>query len=247
VFLWLWIVFIGVFFSCSDSKLIPYILPAMPALALLIGCAAPAVWRRDIVVTGGVTVAAAVAAAAAGLIGPRHLAVNDRNQYFVLLAHPLIEVAVLLAVLGLCVLLLRRRDPTRCAILLGAGWCLAGLLLMTAAAVVAPLYSGVGLARAVDGVPPDLALFSVGTYDQTLPFYWRRTFELVSFRGELDFGLRRHPDAEIAALPEFAARWRALPDAYAVMEKSMFDELNRRGLPMREIARDVHRVLVRRR
>jgi len=247
VFLWLWVAFIGVFFSFSDSKLIPYILPAMPALALLIGCGAPAPGRRDLAVSGGLTLAAAAAAGAAGLIGPRHLPLTVRNQYFILLAGPLVEVAVLLAILGLTVLLLQRRDPTRCAVLLGAGWCVAGLLMMKAAAVVAPIYSGVGLARAVDGLPDDLALFSVGTYDQTLPFYWHRTFELVSFRGELDFGLQRRPDAEIPTLPEFAERWRALPDAYAVMETSMFDELNRSGLPMREIARDVHRVLVRRR
>jgi hypothetical protein len=31
------------------------------------------------------------------------------------------------------------------------------------------------------------------------------------------------------------------------MEKSMFDDLKTRGLPMREIARDIHRVLVARR
>ena len=33
--LWVWCVFVLVFFSLSDSKLIPYILPAVPALALL--------------------------------------------------------------------------------------------------------------------------------------------------------------------------------------------------------------------
>ena len=32
LFLWIWMVFIGVFFSLSDSKLMPYILPVMPAL-----------------------------------------------------------------------------------------------------------------------------------------------------------------------------------------------------------------------
>src|SRR5208283_4159576 len=30
LFLWIWVVFVCVFFSLSDSKLIPYILPAMP-------------------------------------------------------------------------------------------------------------------------------------------------------------------------------------------------------------------------
>ncbi len=29
LFLWIWVVFVGVFFSLSDSKLIPYLLPAM--------------------------------------------------------------------------------------------------------------------------------------------------------------------------------------------------------------------------
>src|SRR5208283_2182159 len=37
LFLWIWVVFVLAFFSLSDSKLIPYVLPAMPALALLIG------------------------------------------------------------------------------------------------------------------------------------------------------------------------------------------------------------------
>jgi 4-amino-4-deoxy-L-arabinose transferase-like glycosyltransferase len=36
LFLWIWVIFICVFFSLSDSKLMPYILPAIPALALLI-------------------------------------------------------------------------------------------------------------------------------------------------------------------------------------------------------------------
>ncbi len=46
LFLWLWMVFVGVFFSLSDSKLIPYLLPAMPALALLIAASPVAVLRR---------------------------------------------------------------------------------------------------------------------------------------------------------------------------------------------------------
>jgi 4-amino-4-deoxy-L-arabinose transferase-like glycosyltransferase len=33
--LWIWWVFILIFFSFSDSKLIPYILPSVPALGLL--------------------------------------------------------------------------------------------------------------------------------------------------------------------------------------------------------------------
>jgi len=248
LFLWIWVVFICLFFSLSDSKLIPYILPAFPALALLVASSpSPSrVQPREVRVTAWLTLAAALAAGAASLYGPRLLAATDRNHYFVLLARPLAEIAALLAASGLFVLLERRRDPTRAAVFLGAGWCLAGLLIMSAAGVMAPVYSGATLARAVGAVPPDVPVYSIGLYDQTLPFYWRHTFKLVAFRGELDFGLRQDPTAEIPSVEEFVDEWRRLPEGFAVMENSMFDHLTAQGVPMREVARDVHRVLVAR-
>jgi 4-amino-4-deoxy-L-arabinose transferase-like glycosyltransferase len=246
LFLWIWVVFICLFFSLSDSKLIPYILPAMPGLALLVAASPAQAQRRDVWVTALLTLVAACAAGAASLYGPRLLALNDRSHYFGLLAKPLAEIAALLAASALYVLLKRRRDPTQAAVVLGAGWCLAGLMLMRAAGVVAPLYSGVTLARAVGAVPHEVPVYSIGLYDQTLPFYWQHTFKLVAYRGELDFGLRRDPEAEIPSVAEFVDEWRRLPEGFAVMEKSMFDDLEGEGLPMREVARDVRRVLVAR-
>jgi 4-amino-4-deoxy-L-arabinose transferase-like glycosyltransferase len=246
LFLWIWVVFICLFFSLSDSKLIPYILPAMPGLALLVAASPAQAQRRDVWVTALLTLVAACAAGAASLYGPRLLALNDRSHYFGLLANPLAEIAALLATSGLYVLLKRRRDPTQAAVVLGAGWCLAGLMLMRAAGAVAPLYSGVTLARAVGAVPPEVPVYSIGLYDQTLPFYWQHTFKLVAYRGELDFGLRRDPEAEIPSVAEFVEEWRRLPEGFAVMEKSMFDDLEGEGVPMREVARDVRRVLVAR-
>jgi len=88
-----------------------------------------------------------------------------------------------------------------------------------------------------------------------MPFYWRRTVTLVAYRGELDFGLR-HAAIESAAggaadqsreLEDFYPRWTASGRAFAVMEIELFDRLKSRGLPMREIKRDLHRVLVARR
>jgi hypothetical protein len=75
----------------------------------------------------------------------------------------------------------------------------------------------------------------------------QRTVRLVAYRGELDFGLRHDPGAEIPSVAEFVLEWQRVPNGYAVMEKSMFDDLESRGVSMREIARDVHRVLVARR
>jgi len=247
LFLWIWVWFVCVFFSLSDSKLIPYILPAMPALALLMAALPADVLKRDVKRTAFLTLSAAIALALLCILGPKHIAASDRRAYFLALVQPLAQIAALLAASGLYVLSQRRRDVTRSAVFLGVGWCLSGLLLMRAAAAVAPVYSGVELARALPAVPRDTPIYSVGTYDQTLPFYWRRTVTLVAYRGELDFGLKHHPGAEIAGVPQFLERWNLESQAYAVMEKKMFDDLKSRAVPLRELARDANRVLVARR
>ena len=90
-------------------------------------------------------------------------------------------------------------------------------------------------------------MYSVATYDQSLTFYLRRPVTLVAYRGELDYGLRKAPGAEIADVAEFLRLWSSQTRAYAVMEKSMFDELQSRGVPMRLAAENVNRVLVARR
>jgi 4-amino-4-deoxy-L-arabinose transferase-like glycosyltransferase len=245
-FLRIWVLFVLAFFSVSDSKLIPYVLPALPALALLIAGLPDAILERDLARTALITIAVAIALGGACLYAPAHLAPSVRSPYFLALARPLAQIAVLLAASGLYVLAQRRRGVTRSAVFLGAGWCLAGLLMVRAAAAVAPVYSGVELARALPAGPGDAPVYSVATYDQSLPFYWRRTLQLVAYRGELDYGLRQDPGAELS-LAQFQERWRAASSAYAVMERKTFDELAASGLPMREIARDANRVLVARR
>jgi 4-amino-4-deoxy-L-arabinose transferase-like glycosyltransferase len=247
LFLWIWTWFVCIFFSLSESKLIPYILPAMPALALLIASLPDDALRRDVLMTAALTVLAAAALAMLCFFGPRFVAASDRSEYFLSLTRPLAQIAALLAASGLYVLSQRRREVTRAAVFLGVGWCLSGLLLMRAAAAVAPVYSGVELARALPAGAENAPIYSVGTYDQTLPFYWRRSVALVAYRGELDYGLSYNPDAEMGSVEEFLMRWSGESAAYAVMEKAMFEALKRRGVPMREIDRDANRVLVARR
>ncbi len=246
VFLWIWMIFVGVFFSLSDSKLMPYILPIMPALALLIAALPPQTLRRDFLITAGLTVVAGAGLGLASLNWARVIASSDRSAYFMPLARPVGQAALLLVVSGAFVLAGRARGATRAAVFLGAGWCLAWLVLIRAAAVLAPVYSGVELAAGLSAADRDAPLYSVGTYDQTLTFYLRRTVTLVAYRGELDYGLRQAPDTEIADVAEFLRRWAAPAPAFAVMEKSLFDDLKNRGVPMRPVAHTLNRVLVAR-
>lgn len=246
LFLWIWVVFVGVFFSLSDSKLMPYILPLLPALALLISTLPAGQLRRDYMITAILTLVAGLGLGWASLHWPSAVAASDRSVYFLPLAKSVGQMGLLLAVSGAFVLLRSRRDATHAAVFLGAGWCLAWLTLIRAAAVVAPIYSGVNLAAALPLAERSAPIYSVATYDQSLTFYLRRAVTLVAYRGELDYGLRRTPGAEITDVEEFLRLWSSQTQAYAVMEKSMFDRLKSRAVPMRLVAADVNRVLVAR-
>ena len=245
LFLWIWVIFVCVFFSLSDSKLMPYILPAMPALAVLIASLPIASLQRDFQRTAILTTATAVALGVA--TWKLHALIPDSagRPYFLLLAKPAREVAVLLLVSGLFVWVSGARDATRAGVVLGVGWCLAVLLLVRAAALVAPIYSGIDLSSALPAAERDAPLYSVRTYDQGLTFYLQRTVMLVSYRGELEYGLRKAPEREITE-DEFLKRWGSQSRAYAVMDKRTFDKFKERDVPMRSIGQNVGQVMVAR-
>ncbi len=87
-FLWIWVVFVGVFFSLSDSKLMPYILPAMPPLAILIALLPPGTLKRDFRNTAALTAIAGAALLYASFHWPALVASSDRSAYFLPLAKP---------------------------------------------------------------------------------------------------------------------------------------------------------------
>jgi hypothetical protein len=79
------------------------------------------------------------------------------------------------------------------------------------------------------------AFYCVDDYEQSIPFYLRRTCTLVGYRGELDFGLNQEPARWVPDLASFAARWLAETDALAIIRPGSYAELQRMGLPMRVI------------
>jgi Aminoarabinose transferase C-terminal domain len=89
-------------------------------------------------------------------------------------------------------------------------------------------------------------LFSVGQYRETLSPYLRRTLILVSFEGELQFGLQAEPGKQMATPDEFVARWNASTDAVAFFDPGVWESYQRRGFPGRVIAADNYTVAVSR-
>ena len=245
LFLWIWVVFICVFFSLSDSKLMPYILPAMPALAVLIAARPLATLKQDFLITSILTIAAALALGAASFALPALIPDSGGRPYFLQLARPAREVAILLLASGVLVWVQGARDVTRAGVVLGVGWCLGVLLLVRAASLVAPVYSGIELAAALPAAERAAPLYSVRTYDQSLTFYLQRTVMLVGYRGELEYGLSKAPDREITEA-EFLTTWNSQSKAYAVMDQRTFNTFKERGVPMRTVGQTVSQVMVAR-
>ncbi len=110
------------------------------------------------------------------------------------------------------------------------------------------LRSGKSLAAKI---PAELAahapIFTVQTYDQTLPFYLRRTMFMVDTHGELDYGLRQAPGFAIPDMARFEQTWRELNNGVAIMSHQCYAYLEARGLPMRVLGSDKRRIAVSRR
>ena len=240
-----WCAFMFLFFSFSNAKLITYILPVVPALALL--CARPVRGGR---VDVGLGAALTLLSGAAIL-----LATNSPWQSSKVAAVAVYARTALLgtgAVLTLGALatfeLLRRRRDFAALSILCAAWFLTSLGITIGATDSQAAFSAKAAALALkSAAAAEAPVFSIQLYDQTLPFYLGRTVTLVSYRDEFSLGLDQDPARGIAEMTEFSRRWQELPQGYAVMRPLTRDLLLAQGLPMREIAQFENRVVESRR
>ena len=210
-FLIIWAAVIVVFFSLSRGKLVPYILPALLPLALLVGRSLVELTGagrlsfnsrllRTSLITWAVT---GVALVALTFWPPEPLA---RALARTGLAFPFLLLACLLwALTPLAALLWRHLG----ALLLGA--LLLSALLPTGIDQVSRGRSFKDLGLVLKSQwQPGAALVGVQLYSQGLSFYSGHIFHLLGCRTELDFGQRLAPEKGLclpgkAALPAFTA------------------------------------------
>lgn len=247
-FLLVWVVVVFGFFSVSSSKLAPYILPLFPALSVLIahhlfkGNRTKALNWLIAPVLMLATLALVVGDKILSRVAPDSLAGYSGflNWLYVALGG--------LALAGLLALWLIRRQQMLPAILSLA---LGGHLFAQAVLLGHDRHgtpnSGYDIAQQVLAqLPPNsVPFFSVTTYDQSLPFYLKRTMTLVQFSNEMTFGIKREPQKAIPDLASFEKTWRSLPQAWAVMSLETWQQFSTAQLPMIELAHDTRRVVVR--
>jgi 4-amino-4-deoxy-L-arabinose transferase-like glycosyltransferase len=245
-FLLVWILSSFAFFSVSSSKMAPYILPVFPALALLGGRHIANLSRRAWLIHLTLLALLAVAALA---VAPRVLHLAGESFSLEMLQGVLdwltgAAAVSLASILAALFLVWRQRNGAAVAMLAIGG------LLSTSAGLLghdhlAPYNSTRGLAaQAQPRLKPGVPFYSVSDYEQTLPFYIKRTLTMVTTQNELSFGIEQEPHKWIPTIDAFALRWEHDREAFAVMTHDIFERLAAAGLPMTEIARNRRYVIV---
>lgn len=243
VFLLIWAGFVFLFFSASRSKLVPYILPALPPLAVLMALAVAEAAEREGNARRWLRAGAASGALLLGLLTVPFLwaslgriAVFSPRVSPVLFAFALPALAMALAAAAIW----WRRGGTE----EGRAW---GLPAMAAAAVllVGCLWAA-GPRVAVDSSSHELAgflkqrlgpqdeVYAYDCYPQSLPFYLGRLIGVVRYRGELGFGIDHLP-AQVRSLRfptsgQFQDRWRSSRLVYLVLEGRDLRKMEADGL-----------------
>lgn len=246
-FLATWVLVVLVFFSLSSSKLVGYIVPVLPAIALLcgryVGDAQPRTIALQIRATIVVAVAGVILAAASTQFGQRsypHELLEAKAWWLTAAA------VVWLASTTIAFFSARRDRVSRAILALATGSLLANQLALIGYDAVASHRSSQALAAQMRAyVRPGAPVYTVGVYLQGLPFYLGRTVTLVNYLGELQFGFEREPQKGIRDLRDFIARWNAEPGSIAVMHEETQRTLAASGVPMSIIARNLTIVAVR--
>jgi 4-amino-4-deoxy-L-arabinose transferase-like glycosyltransferase len=247
-----WVAFITLFFTKSNSKLPGYILPVFPAVALLVAVYLDAGTRRGRMVTAALTALLGVGFL---VTVPFMLKFAKHAGEDVLYAayQPWVLAAGLVLLIGGCLALLYARQMLRdlfVVVLAVAGF--AGTqLLLVGFEPIGQVRAGVNLLpalKAAGAANPAVKVYSVGIYEQSLTFYLGRPVTLVDYRDEFDFGLQQQPELAIPTIPEFVARWRTDAAAgvrnVAIIRPEIAADLQRQGVPLRIVAADARRTVI---
>ncbi|MFZ5502912.1 MAG: glycosyltransferase family 39 protein [Pseudomonadota bacterium] len=254
-FLLIWAIFIYIFFSISGSKLPSYLLPMLPALALLMGKRIADMRARllfwQVLPAVVAPLALLVLALNIGKLADTANQIALYPQYT-----PWLVTAALISLGGFAVglRLLWRGNKSAAVLVLSLGALITAQIGLTGYETVARERSAKHIAEAIRGeVRPDVPFYSVLTYEQTLGFYLKRTFTLVQFQDEMAYGVLQEPERYIATLDEFAKVWRAQPEALAIIPLDprnqnpmyAYQSVRQLDIPMQIIFQDTQHIVVK--
>ena len=244
-----WVLWVFVFFSLSHSKLVGYVLPIFPALALLVA------YEFDLAMDDGEPgvealmpswvgrgIAALIFIFFLGLLVlklPPDMLSIDTPQWKIIVD----QSAVLALVLGFAVFVLVGVWGMRQTLACVGGVMLAQVLLLTTAASLAPTLDPYQSTRAIaerfqERTGPEAALIAYGAnYEnvlQTLPFYLGRRIPVFGPPGELTMGLETEQTDESWYVPEDKAQSALLampPGTWGITDEEHWQALRQAAPP----------------
>lgn len=237
LFLAIFCVVVFVFYSASHSKLAPYILPMMPALAVLLApylemrSPARAAWIVAVIVT--------ILGVGIGIFVAR----DGRAP-----APSMIAWATLAIGVAFGAALISARSA-RAWVPAALGSILSVQALMMAYASFPPAQSSKALlADARPFIGPRTEIFSVNQYRQSIPPYLGRKVRLVGYEGEMEFGIEHGSgDGFIPTLDSFANIWTHSSDALAFVDPDIMDAVKAENIPFQLRAFDGKSFVITRR
>jgi 4-amino-4-deoxy-L-arabinose transferase-like glycosyltransferase len=251
-FLLVWAVFIYLFFTVSGSKLPSYILPMFPALALLMGKQLAGMDARRLFWLISPMLPLMLLAASFAPFTSRLADTPLQLQGYSAYAWWL-TVAALVWLLGViaALVLLRRPDAVEhkfaAVLVLAISTLIAAQLGTSGYNTIAKERSAYYIAEAIRPyVKPDEPFYSVDSYEQTLPFYLKRTLTLVQFQDEMAFGIMQEPQRWVPDYASFAKVWKQQSEALAMMPVETYKRLKQFNLDMKIIYQDPQYIVVSR-
>ncbi len=247
--LFIWVSFIFFFFSISGSKLPSYILPIFPALAILIACQLEQISTFSLRLNAALmlTIGAVSLALTPKIAG---MAKHAYEIPFYAAMVPWAYVAAGLTFIGgLSALAFAKRNKDLSVIALACCTFLAGQALFLGHDTWGKYNAGVYHLDAIKAeLTPETPIFSVGRYEQALPFYLQRTTILVEHPDEMQFGVGIEPALWIPKQTDFVLKWRDMhakgQNAVAFVRQEIYDDLQKQAMPMRVIGHDPKRVII---
>jgi 4-amino-4-deoxy-L-arabinose transferase-like glycosyltransferase len=247
-FLLVWAVFVYVFFSLSSSKLPSYLLPMFPALALLMGKQLAEMSARRLfwLIAPVLPVLLILLFGLGSLIEQQSENPVQHEMYSAYADWLTVAAVIWLAGTAITLYGIRRNRIGMSLAVLALTSLLAGQIGITGYNTIARERSGYPIAEAIAAqVKPETPFYSIKSYEQTLPFYLKRTFTLVDFKDEMAFGIQQEPQKWIPDIATFVERWNNDREAFAIMPLGVLTELEEEGLSMQEIFRDHQLVVVK--
>ncbi len=233
-FLLIWTVFIFLFFSVSNSKLIPYILPIFPALSLLIGNFFAAKTQTKTSLVFKIYVGSLVFLTI-GCLGFHFLSplMPDSLKPSTAFGIFFLWSGVLLGPLVLKITRFKGLLPEVFIIFMGT---FIFYIFLSSLSSLIPYQSTKSIALTIqEKISPDVEIIALKTYPPDLAIYLNLSYPLtvIDSIGELKFGMEQESSPWMCPLSEFSKKWTSSQKMCAVMKENAFSSFQEMGLPGR--------------